>query len=568
MSDKAILACWVGMEDMDAALDDLATSDPRYAVLSGLLNEHKDGSFQTSPPRGPLREILAGSFAKGRSENYEEIHVLSTFPESLNEYFKTWLDDPKVQVHTVEPIKADASHIGADTGFKRFVFESHKLLVRMIDKKDRQMSFVMTPEPTIMAGVFVLRGMNPIPKQFLIPHGFKREFRIEDGSAMSIMLREAKDTVLRKLEEWEQEDSRSNLRDARLIYEIECIDQREIRGFEDIVGNSPSLKNAVRKAEKIANSEVTVLLTGESGTGKDRFARAIHRASWRGQHDDGFKKFEAINCASIPKDLLESELYGHDKGGFTGADKDKPGAFERVNGGTLFLDEVGELSLEHQAKLLRVMQPVGDSLCKRRIRRVSGKDEIIVDVRIVAATNRDLFEEIKLGRFRDDLYYRLAQVRLNLPPLRERRNDIELLAKSIMANLNKQLVQANPGYSPKTLTQPALDKLRNQEWPGNVRQLESVLRQTALFSLSAKIGAKDIEATLQDSPKRNKNLFSRPRGEKIDLDKRMREIELDFIEDALTEAGTEEKAGELLGLAQTTLNRKKLNHRNKLKKEG
>jgi transcriptional regulator with PAS, ATPase and Fis domain len=202
-------------------------------------------------------------------------------------------------------------------------------------------------------------------------------------------------------------------------------DVSQVSGFEDIVGNSPALRQAVLRASKAAMHSVPVLITGESGTGKEMFARAIWKA---GSRKD--KPFEAINCAALPANLLEAELFGYKKGAFTGAVKDRDGAFKRLNGGTLFLDEIGECSLELQAKLLRVLQPPpGKTLSYREFYPVGAEQPEHSDVRVIAATNRDLPEMIARQQFRDDLFYRLSAITLPLPPLRERKGDALLLAE-------------------------------------------------------------------------------------------------------------------------------------------
>ena len=213
----------------------------------------------------------------------------------------------------------------------------------------------------------------------------------------------------------------------------------ELQAFEQIVGKSNTLMLAVHRAQRAAIRDVAVLLTGESGPGKEMFARAMHRASHRGRNDPQFDKFQAINCAAIPRDLLESELFGHEKGAFTGADKQYIGAFERASGGTLFLDEVGELSFENQAKVLRALQPISDGgSCARLIRRVGGKENIPVNVRVIAATNRDLIDAVSKHQFRDDLFYRLAVIQIRLPALRDRRTDMENLASVFLGRVNTE----------------------------------------------------------------------------------------------------------------------------------
>ncbi len=232
-----------------------------------------------------------------------------------------------------------------------------------------------------------------------------------------------------------------------------------------IIGNSPAMREVYKTIGKVAPSDMTVLIQGESGTGKELIARAIHYNSRR-----LVKPFIALNCAAIPKDLLESELFGHEKGSFTGATERKPGKFEQANGGTVFLDEIGDMPLDLQAKILRVLQ-------EREITRTGGSHNIHVDVRIVAATNQDLQQLVHQRLFREDLYYRLNVVPINLLPLRERREDILLLIDYFL-----QKTCAELDISLKKIDQSALDLLVANSWPGNVRELENAIKRAVILS--------------------------------------------------------------------------------------
>jgi two-component system nitrogen regulation response regulator NtrX len=234
---------------------------------------------------------------------------------------------------------------------------------------------------------------------------------------------------------------------------------------EHIIGNSLLLKRVLADAEKIAQLKTRVLITGESGTGKDLLARAIHRMSARKD-----KRFVKINCAAIPSELIESELFGHVKGAFTGAVAARRGLFEVANGGTIFLDEVGELSSSAQAKILRVLQ-------NGELTPVGGNVTITVDVRVIAATNRDLKAEVELGQFREDLYYRLAVVCLQMPALRERPEDIVLLSDYFSSSICKEY-----GIAPKTLDPSVKQILTGYKWPGNIRELRNVIERLVILA--------------------------------------------------------------------------------------
>ncbi len=251
------------------------------------------------------------------------------------------------------------------------------------------------------------------------------------------------------------------------------------RGRFRLVGESNAISLIYAVVEKVANTPSTVLITGESGTGKELIARALHDNSKR--HSGPFIK---INCAAIPKTLMESELFGYDKGAFTGAVGSKPGRFELAHGGTLFLDEIGEIPVEMQVKLLRVLQ-------ESEFERVGGIKTIKVDVRLVAATNRDLVAELATGGFREDLYYRLNVVPIHIPPLRDRREDVPLLAEHFIAKFNERLKKEIVG-----IEREAMDRLMSYHWPGNIRELENVMERTVLFCEAPRIRLSDLPGEL------------------------------------------------------------------------
>lgn len=245
--------------------------------------------------------------------------------------------------------------------------------------------------------------------------------------------------------------------------------------FESIIGSSNGLKQAVALVRKVADTDVPVLLTGETGTGKEVFSHAIHYASPRSQYP-----IMAINCSAFSKDLLESELFGYKAGAFTGAMKDKPGLFEVANHGTVFLDEIGEMAFDLQARLLRVLE-TGEYI------KVGDTKPTKVDVRIISATNRDLKKEIENGHFREDLYFRLSVFQIHLPPLRERKEDIEILAETFLKRFSAKLKKEIKG-----MTSEVVDILKGAEWRGNIRELKNVMERSAIVC--------DEEVTVQDLP--------------------------------------------------------------------
>lgn len=245
--------------------------------------------------------------------------------------------------------------------------------------------------------------------------------------------------------------------------------------FSNIKGNSPAIKKVFQLIQKAAQTNITVSITGETGTGKEMVAKAIHYNSNRSKNP-----FVAVNIAAIPNDLIESELFGHEKGAFTGAVARRIGKFEEANGGTLFLDEIGEMDVHLQAKLLRAIQ-------EREINRIGSNASVKYDARIIVATHRNLVEEVKAGRFREDLYYRLLGLPIELPPLRARDNDILLLAKSFLEEFCK-----DNGLPRTTLGSAAQDKLLNYPWPGNVRELKAVIELAAVLADDGVIESQNI----------------------------------------------------------------------------
>jgi DNA-binding NtrC family response regulator len=245
--------------------------------------------------------------------------------------------------------------------------------------------------------------------------------------------------------------------------------------FENLIGSGPAMQRVFETIRKVAETDLTVLVRGESGTGKELVAQALHNRSQRCN-----RPFVAVNCAAISRELVESELFGHEKGAFTGADARRQGRFEVADGGTIFLDEIGDMPLETQAKVLRVLQ-------ERSFERVGGTKPLQVDVRVVAATHRNLEEEVRQGRFREDLYYRLRVVEVELPPLRDRTSDVAALALRFLEQVNERL-----GREKQRLSEAALAKLARQRWPGNVRELRNAIEQASVLASGALIDESDL----------------------------------------------------------------------------
>lgn len=307
-----------------------------------------------------------------------------------------------------------------------------------------------------------------------------------------------------------------------------------------ITGKSPQAETVQRYIDLIAPSDMSVIISGETGTGKEFVAQAIHRKSARGD-----KPFVAIDCGALPKELAGSELFGHMKGSFTGAVADKPGSFEAANTGTLFLDEIGNLSYENQVKLLRVLQ-------ERKIKRIGSTRDIDIDVRIIAATNEDLVKAVKEGRFREDLYHRLNEFKIDLSPLRERKADIVLFAEHFLHKANESLNKNVASFSPEVL-----DKLTNYYWHGNLRELNNVIKRAVLLSPGEKVVMESLpHEIIAPEP----ILAESVGGQYMEIDERnllksvSGQAERQAIIDVLEKTGfNKTKAAELLNIDRKTL---------------
>ena len=307
-------------------------------------------------------------------------------------------------------------------------------------------------------------------------------------------------------------------------------------GTHQIIGRSRAIRDVLTMVERAAPSKSTVLISGESGTGKELVARAIHVSSPR---KDG--PFVSVNCMALNPGVLESELFGHEKGSFTGAVAMRRGRFEQADGGTLFLDEIGELTPDLQVKLLRVLQ-------ERRFERVGGGEEIEVDIRVVAASNKDLLHLVESGHFREDLYYRLNVVQIPLPPLRERREDIPLLVAHFM-----EVIATDNGTSPKVFSTEALNDLTGYEWPGNIRQLQNVVERCMVLVQGQTIDVDNLPPEIRDEEAQFKSAVDLLPVQ-IDLSDTLEKIEAALIRRALARAElVQVKAAELLGISKSLL---------------
>lgn len=502
------LVSWIGHADLLAMASELGESGRELLVSAGIT-----GKYGEAP--GPIKSaVIAGHF--------DEVHLLSNYPPTVHRPFEKWLG-VRATIHSVD-LKDPTDYEG--------IFRCANRVLTEISKPDRrgaaELCILLSPGTPAMAVVWVLLGRSRYPA---------RLYQTNRGKL----------TIARLPEDLFEEVIPELLRDRDLALQhlaAQC--PADIEGFQQIIGDSQALRFAVGRAQRAALRDVPVLLLGESGTGKEMFATAIHAASRRKAGP-----LVSINCAAIPRELLESELFGHVKGAFTGAEKGRPGAFSRAEGGTLFLDEIGECEPQLQAKLLRVLQPpTGQGPCCREFTRVGDTAIQRTDVRIIAATNRNLQKEIRDHRFREDLYYRLAVITLQLPPLRERRTDIPVLARRLLEAINVDFAKQEPGYQHKSLSVSAMDYLKKADWPGNVRQLYNTLLQAAVMSEKTAIERGDIAATVADAAGHlAHNLLEDVLGDGFNLNELLDSVQRHYLQRAMTESqGNKTRAARLLGL--------------------
>jgi DNA-binding NtrC family response regulator len=508
MADRRILVSWIGHADLLAMIDDLgeAGEELRTAAKIG-------GKYGEKP--GPLKTAV-------NEGQFDQIHLLSNYADVVHKPFTKWLGCKPV-IHSVD--------LADPTDYEGIFRCTNQVLAEVSEQATRhpaKLCILLSPGTPAMAVVWVLLGRSRYPAAFYqTGRGKLHEARIPAD-----LFEEVVPALIRD-------------RDIALQH-LASRNPADVEGFEQVVGGSTPIRLAVGRAQRAALRDVSVLLLGESGTGKEVFAQAIHKASRRKNGP-----FEAINCAAIPRDLLEAELFGHVKGAYTGADKDRDGAFTRADGGTLFLDEIGECDPLLQSKLLRVLQPpAGKNSCYREFRAVGGANPLTSDVRIVAATNRDLQSEIKAQRFREDLYYRLAVITLQLPPLRERRTDIPLLAAAFLTRINKDFEEQEPGYKHKNISPAANGFVKRYGWPGNVRQLYNALLQAAVMTDNEVIDRQDITAAIGEMDgDQTLNVLEQPLGDGFDLEEHINALRKHYLRRAMEEAkGNKTRAARLLGM--------------------
>lgn len=506
-----ILVSWIGHTDLLAMLP---TLEEKQANQLRQVVKNKDGK---NASHSPIKTLL-------ESESFDEIHLIDNYSDkAVVKWYLDWLGH-KAKVHKVV--------INNPTDYEEIFQISDSILTDICSRqkqvKEFSLSLLLTSGTPTMAAVFVLLGKTKYPAVFWQTHkGSASETKIPYDLTSDLL-----PDLLHK------SDS--------AFHHLSALSPQECKGFENIIGNSRPIRLAVGRARRAALRDVSILLLGESGTGKELFARAIHEASRRKG-----KPFVPVNCAAIPPELMESELFGHVKGAFTDAKKDKSGAFAHANNGTLFLDEIGECPLQLQAKLLRVLQPPEDQgMCVREFQPVGAEKVCQTNVRIIAATNRNLLDEVKSGRFRDDLYYRLSAITVKLPALRQRKEDIVSIAEHILHKINKDFRRDEPGYEDKYFSVATKKFIQQFSWPGNVRELGNAILQAVVMSESEVLTPQDIDAALMESSDscHADDVMNRPLGDGFSLDDLLNSIKIRYLKRAKAESGGMKRlAAELLG---------------------
>lgn len=452
-----------------------------------------------------------------KSLQFDRVILLSNFEKGISTKYIEWLASECGTAARLCNVK-----LSGPTQFGEIYQRASDVISKTLSTNSEkpELTFHLSPGTPAMAAVWIILAKTRFPATLIES---SREHGVTVASVpFDISADFIPDLLLQRDRELQESASRITV---------------ESPEFSDIIARSPEMKRIITMARRIAPRSLPVLIEGESGTGKELLARAIHRASLRRD-----RPFVAVNCGAIPSDLVESELFGHEKGAFTGAIASRRGYFEEAHEGTLFLDEIGELPLPSQVKLLRALQEM-------EIRRIGSATPRKVDVRIVAATNRKLASEASAGRFREDLYYRLSVAVLCLPPLRERQGDIGLLIDHFLRQVN-ETSKEEPGFRNKVLSASARNLLLQRPWPGNVRELHNTIQRAAIWSDGSTIDAADVQESLMlRGAAKPESTLNQALGGSFDLQETLANVARHYLERALREAnGNKTRAAELVGL--------------------
>jgi transcriptional regulator with PAS, ATPase and Fis domain len=471
---KKVLVSWVGRKDLDGS----ATGD-------------------SAPIQATLDQF-----------EFDEFHCLYNYPQAEVDPFLDGLHKSSLDIN------AQFADISSPVDFTD-IYGAAKKLLSSLDLKRIELSILLSPGTPAMQAVWILLGKTDYPCQFI-------QSSVEAGVQIV-------DIPFELSAEFIPASSRIKQAHENHLFSADVsIDA----AFNDITTQNPNMENLKAKAQVLAACDVPVLIYGETGTGKELFARAIHNAS-----DRRDQSFIAVNCGAIPSELVDSTLFGHKKGAFTGAVSDKKGVFEQANGGTLFLDEFGELPPDVQVRLLRVLQ-------EKTFLPVGSQSEVSIDVRIVAATHRNLMDMVAAGDFREDLFYRTAVGVLSLPPLRDREGDLGLLCDRLLESIQKELKLPKG----KKISAKARKVLLNHAWPGNVRELQSTLTRAVLWSQETSLSADDIQQALFTTKPNKGTVSIDDVSQGIDINDVVGDCVIPYIQKALEfTGGNKTKAAKLLG---------------------
>lgn len=468
---------------------------------------------------GPIASVLD-------EQAFDQVVLLSNYPGERTQTFVTWFETRFEQPANVEQVD-----LSSPMNFK----EIYQAVVETVDRilaqhAARELVFHLSPGTSAMAAVWLILSKTRYSAEVIQSH-FDYKTGVSEVTTVEFpfeLSAEFIGDILRRT-------------DRHLIHSSQGFPPA-LPEFERIIHRCDAMRRVLSRAQRVALRSVPVLVQGESGTGKELLARAIHAASSRAD-----KPFIPINCGAIPKDLVESEFFGHVQGAFTGATQSHDGAFRAAHGGTLFLDEIGELPLAQQVKLLRALQ-------EEKIRPVGANSEHKVDVRIICATNRGLYDEVYEGTFREDLFHRIAVAILDLPPLRERRGDLSLVMEALLKELNDKHVSETQGV-PRQLSPEARQVFLGHSWPGNIRELRNTLLRALLWSESEIISRDEAQDAILRRPPEYLGVMERELGGEFDIQALEMEVRRHYIQRALQKTGgNKTAAGRLLGeVSQQTL---------------
>jgi transcriptional regulator with PAS, ATPase and Fis domain len=480
-----ILFAWIGQQDLNAASGD-----------------HPE-------TQGPIRRVV-------EERPFDRLVLLSNYAQRQATDYVGWL---RSEVDAPE-VRLEARDLTSPTDFG----EIHEAVVEVVTSErkthpEAELVFHVSPGTPAMAAVWIILAKTRFPAELVQS---SPQAGVQTVSFPYEISAEFLPDLLRKPD-----------RELAQLHEGLPPEAPE---FEDIVHRSGVMKSAIALSRRMAVRNIPILIEGESGTGKELFARAIRRASPRAAGP-----FQVVNCGAIPAELIDSELFGHERGAFTGAERARAGVFEEADGGTLFLDEIGELPLSAQVRLLRVLQ-------EGEVTRVGSTEKRKVDVRVIAATNRNLRKEVDAGRFREDLYHRVAVGLLTLPPIRERGGDLGLLVDHLLERIDEE-ARSQPGYGKKKLAPAARNLLLGMRWPGNVRELRNVLVRATIWSTGDRIEAADARAASASAGGVEAAVLGRPLGDGFDLRDVLADTARHYLARAMEEAdGNKTRAAELVGL--------------------